>query len=60
MKLDNRTRPFSGFTQILFMLPKTQLIIIYNSKKFFMEFSCKIAPYEKRSIAIFQEVLDIA
>ena len=36
MKLDNRTREFSGFTtKFNYLFTKTQLIIIYDSKKFF-------------------------
>ena len=37
MKLDNRTRAFSGFTaDFNYLFTKTQLIIIYYSKKFFI------------------------
>ena len=37
MKLDNRTRAFSGFTtEFNYLFTKTQLIIIYDSKKFFI------------------------
>ena len=37
MKLDNRTRAFSGITtEFNYLFTKTQLIIIYDSKKFFI------------------------
>ena len=37
MKLDNHTRAFSGFTaDFIYLFTKTQLIIIYDSKKFFI------------------------